>query len=312
MTPEWLVTVGHSLDADLALNGTDHVLLPLVIAVARAPLPVHWRQQRLMTKQVHSTRRHRISVESQSNLIESHRISSKRLSRSILVIAPHVLRAATVLRLLCDAPPGQVRKAESAKAARRITCAPQLAISAASEAYDKIIKSNAAATSYFRKETLKAGRSEEGEEDTPPEEKAGVQYLDELTGETTEGHPIAVKMRKIVNELKKRARDHGKPQEADAWVQFADSERQIYYYSMRTGAKSSTFPKLPHGAIVPCVLPYRPLEPSAQATVARAEPVTIAAPPRASAATLTCHPHLTRDEPPPFTRDWRTRSRAVT
>jgi hypothetical protein len=57
MTPEWIINAGNSLDADLALNGTDHALLPLVIAVARAPLPAHWKQQRLMTKQVAPRRR---------------------------------------------------------------------------------------------------------------------------------------------------------------------------------------------------------------------------------------------------------------
>ena len=131
-----------------------------------------------------------------------------------------------------------------------------------------------------------------------------MQYLQELTGATTDGHPIAEKMRKIVNGLKKRARDRGKPQvrarydhpdggsttkasdsatpstratpsllsltpqDTDAWVQFSDDQRQIYHYSMLTGARSATFPKLPPGAVVPCVLPFRTLEASAQVTVA--------------------------------------------
>ena len=84
----------------------------------------------------------------------------------------------------------QVRKAATAKAARKLSCAPQLAISAASEAYDRIARTNASAAAHFRSQTLKAGRSEE-DDDMPHEKVADSTFVTTRHESALRGRPRA-------------------------------------------------------------------------------------------------------------------------
>lgn len=86
----------------------------------------------------------------------------------------------------------------------------------------------------------------------------------ELTNARCVGHPGAPLVMPTVRGMQIRARRSLKPLPTDGWVEFCDDSGQPYFYNFRGEIRCDRFPALGTNDVMPCVLPPRQLEPSAQ------------------------------------------------
>lgn len=96
-------------------------------------------------------------------------------------------------------------------------------------------------------------------------------YTQVLTGQLSVGHPAAPTIERVVAGIKGRAQRTTRLQKpSDYWVEFADaSSGEPYFYNLATSERRRDFPRLER--LTPCVMPPRPLEPSAKVLAAAGE-----------------------------------------
>ena len=254
ITPHILYQVAsNSLNVDITPIGDDHHLLPFVIALARAPLPVHWRivPREAVTKldrQDHP--KWYLPPPSDEFVYPKEDAGSPRKSRSRLGLG----------------------------------MTPSASNIAPSPAPSGVGSDGGAGFNIFSREDSVA----DGVDGVPakPNTPAGQGspswvhgplldvYEHELTRERRHGHPGCPLILPVISGMQERARRSLKPSPTDGWVQFAEPSGELYFYNFRRKLRTPEFPPLSRSEVPPCVLPDRQLEDSAKLLVAAGAELT--------------------------------------
>ena len=227
--PGWIFECGKHLELDLDANGWDHHLLPFAIAMARAPLPAHWYplNRNLVTTEDMARNPKWFLPPPSEEFIYKAAAQRKSISGS-LVRTPTM---PTVRR-------------QSSLSSKHLLAGAAASPSAAPEPVE-VDSPTPLTPSRLTREQLDV-------------------YENPLTRERKHGHPGVALVLPVVRGMQARAARALKPSPTDGWVQFADADGDLYFYSFRERMRTSSFPTLSKGDVPHCVLPARRLEPSAE------------------------------------------------
>ena len=291
ITPVWIYQTAATLDLDLSERGPDHGMLPFVVAVARAPLPVHW----------HAVR---------DPAAEQAPGPSAAAGRGTLAwyapppgaeVAYRDVPPPSAAQLDREAPPSLLSTRGSSAATTapaRLSLDSLGSASSDGEGAGKglvdVDKSSAYARAMEKKRLDEAAnappppppkaiekartsrRLSSGErvQRTEEELKRWESQLYRLrkldvyehvhSGERRNGHPGAALLRPTVAGMQTKMGRTTKPNVLSSWVQLADFDGHVYFFSFTSYVREERFPALEARDVPACYFPLRKLEPSAQ------------------------------------------------
>ena len=259
ISPHWIFQVASILDLDLSPKGSDHHLLPFVIALARAPLPAHW---------------YPVPRESVTAKEVSYNPKWYQPAVGDDFVYPTTAKGGggSVRQPLASAEPApaSVGAALASNALARKNSSGR----ASSESMMDAAPSSAAAPDVA---SAPAQDKEFGDEVfvLPPSPQMLDVYEHTITKERRYGHPGASAVIPIVRGMQQRALRSLKATPTDGWVQFSDNGgegvSEVYFYNFRKKERVASFPKLSRVDVPRCVLPPRKLESSAGKIAASGE-----------------------------------------
>ena len=255
--PAWLFDCAKKLDIDITPEGFDHLLLPFVIAFARAPLPCHWEP-----------------------------ITRGELTKDEKIRNPKWLEPPPSDEFVYAAPKMSSRRSDvDFLSARRGSTspfgAPGSAPAGLTPAQSSFLSPAAAvgapgmppaAPPPPQQSHSSRRASEQDEEEGDPNDILDV-YENTLTKERKHGHPGAQLVLPTVRGIQVRAARTLKPSPTDGWVQFVDKDGELFFYNFRDKTRSAFFPTLHKGDVPKTVLPPRRLEPTAEKMCAAGEKI---------------------------------------
>jgi len=274
ITPGWLLRIAIDIEVDLDVGYGEYQMLPVVIHLARAPMPLGWR---LMTvqelardgppKRRPKDPRLEMALLTRRNTSIMDRDDRDRL---IEVLASperddHFVRGKGE-----RGPPHTLHRSKDELTSRRISAK---LMSSKEISYTKpaSLKDVTAGLVSPREEIASRravlnSKDDVSSQDIELARSMAAQhlfYINDATGERCAGHPGASMVMQAVNGFRVRAQRQ-KPSPFNDWVQFSNGSSNIYFHDFGSASDMQEFPVFERKVLKGSALPYRKLEPSAQ------------------------------------------------